>query len=205
MIYVLLLERGKLYVGYSQRPTGERFKEHFAGGGSQWTTLHRPLQVLYIDEGEFRVRLWCIFLQCLRISYYMITRSRRRRSGRGGPDHLGTDGHVRLVECTRGKLVSRGHALVSPGSTVPAVSGDSNGRQRFSVVHPVRHFVLLLLLLVPVLLRLLVPVFLLRLWQQAAGEPTRARGLSTMWLGLPRNRKMSCENPPEWSRPSGNG
>ncbi|KAI8898539.1 hypothetical protein BC833DRAFT_589460, partial [Globomyces pollinis-pini] len=29
MIYVLLLQENKFYVGYSERPIGERFIEHF--------------------------------------------------------------------------------------------------------------------------------------------------------------------------------
>ncbi|KAJ3385114.1 hypothetical protein HDU92_003251, partial [Lobulomyces angularis] len=51
MIYVLLLEQGKFYVGYTARPTGERFLEHFNSHGSKWTTKYRPLQVLEFREG----------------------------------------------------------------------------------------------------------------------------------------------------------
>lgn len=51
MIYVLLLEQKKLYVGFSERPIGERFLEHFNYQGSQWTTLYRPVQVLLVQPG----------------------------------------------------------------------------------------------------------------------------------------------------------
>lgn len=51
MIYVLLLEQDKIYVGYSERPVGARFIEHFTKNGSRWTTTYRPLQVLKIAEG----------------------------------------------------------------------------------------------------------------------------------------------------------
>lgn len=51
MIYVLLLQENKFYVGYSNRPIGERFVEHFNYKGSKWTTLYRPVQVLEVQEG----------------------------------------------------------------------------------------------------------------------------------------------------------
>lgn len=51
MIYVLLLEENKIYVGYSERPIGERFIEHFNYQGSKWTTLYRPVQVLQVQPG----------------------------------------------------------------------------------------------------------------------------------------------------------
>jgi hypothetical protein len=51
MIYVLLLEERNIYVGYSERPIGERFIEHFNYRGTKWTTLYRPLQVLHILPG----------------------------------------------------------------------------------------------------------------------------------------------------------
>ena len=51
MIYVLLLEENKIYVGYSQN-LGRRVWEHFNSHGSKWTTKYRPLEVLYALEGE---------------------------------------------------------------------------------------------------------------------------------------------------------
>jgi ribosomal protein L37E len=51
MIYVLLLEQSKIYVGFSDRPVGERFLEHFNHFGSKWTAIYRPLQVLRVLEG----------------------------------------------------------------------------------------------------------------------------------------------------------
>ena len=63
MIYVLLLQENKFYVGYSERPIGERFIEHFNYRGSKWTTLYRPVQVLQVqpggieDENEITLRM----------------------------------------------------------------------------------------------------------------------------------------------------
>ena len=54
MIYVLLLQENKFYVGYSERPIGERFIEHFNYRGSKWTTLYRPVQVLEVQPGGFK-------------------------------------------------------------------------------------------------------------------------------------------------------
>lgn len=52
MIYVLLLENQKIYVGYSARPVGKRFLEHFNYSGSRWTSLHKPLEVLEVMDGD---------------------------------------------------------------------------------------------------------------------------------------------------------
>lgn len=52
MIYILLLENDKFYVGYTEREDGERFKEHFTGNGSEWTKKYRPVQVLEWRKGS---------------------------------------------------------------------------------------------------------------------------------------------------------
>ena len=63
MIYVLLLQENKFYVGFSERPIGERFIEHFNYRGSKWTTLYRPVQVLQVlpggieEENEMTLRM----------------------------------------------------------------------------------------------------------------------------------------------------
>lgn len=36
MIYLLLLENNKWYVGYTERKNGERFLEHFKIEGAKW-------------------------------------------------------------------------------------------------------------------------------------------------------------------------
>ena len=51
MIYVLLLENSKWYVGYTNRINGDRFLEHFDEKGSEWTRLHKPIQVMLFREG----------------------------------------------------------------------------------------------------------------------------------------------------------
>jgi predicted GIY-YIG superfamily endonuclease len=61
MIYVLLLEHGKIYVGYTERPNGERFIEHFDGNGSKWTQKYKPIEVIEFREGtlddEYKVTI----------------------------------------------------------------------------------------------------------------------------------------------------
>ena len=51
MIYILLLEKEKWYIGYTERKDGERFQEHFTGEGSKWTQLYKPIQVIEWREG----------------------------------------------------------------------------------------------------------------------------------------------------------
>jgi predicted GIY-YIG superfamily endonuclease len=48
-VYVLKLSGEKYYVGQSKHPA-QRIKEHFAGEGSSWTRLHRPVEVARIIE-----------------------------------------------------------------------------------------------------------------------------------------------------------
>jgi predicted GIY-YIG superfamily endonuclease len=51
MIYVLLLEQNKWYVGYTDRENGNRFPEHFNNNGSKWTQLYKPLKVVEWRQG----------------------------------------------------------------------------------------------------------------------------------------------------------
>lgn len=51
MIYILLLEKDKWYIGYTDREDGERFAEHFTGNGSKWTQKYKPIQVIEWREG----------------------------------------------------------------------------------------------------------------------------------------------------------
>lgn len=50
-IYILQLEKGKFYVGYTERKDGERFTEHFTGKGSEWTKTYKPIQVMEWRHG----------------------------------------------------------------------------------------------------------------------------------------------------------
>ena len=50
-VYTLLLEGGKYYVGHSAQ-VETRIAQHFLGGGSRWTVLHKPLQVLACVPGD---------------------------------------------------------------------------------------------------------------------------------------------------------
>lgn len=54
MIYVLLLEKDKWYVGYTDRKDGERFTEHFTGNGSKWTQLYKPVEVMEWRNGTLK-------------------------------------------------------------------------------------------------------------------------------------------------------
>jgi hypothetical protein len=50
-IYALILEGDNFYVGYTDRPNGDRFLEHFDNNGSAWTKLHPAKQVLEFKDG----------------------------------------------------------------------------------------------------------------------------------------------------------
>jgi predicted GIY-YIG superfamily endonuclease len=51
MIYILLCEKNKWYIGYTDRQDGERFDEHFSNIGSKWTQKYKPIQVMEWREG----------------------------------------------------------------------------------------------------------------------------------------------------------
>ncbi len=51
-VYVLELSGGKYYVGQSRNPV-KRINEHFAGNGSSWTRLHKPVEIVKIIETNF--------------------------------------------------------------------------------------------------------------------------------------------------------
>lgn len=55
-IYVLQLKEGKWYVGKSANPD-ERFKQHIAGTGPEWTQLYEPICILSTipcDENKYK-------------------------------------------------------------------------------------------------------------------------------------------------------
>lgn len=51
MIYVLELDKGKWYVGYTDRVDGERFNEHLSGKGSKWSKLYPMKQLVLWRDG----------------------------------------------------------------------------------------------------------------------------------------------------------
>lgn len=53
-VYVLLLEGGYFYVGWSSQ-VDARIAQHFFGEGSEWTKLHRPVQVLSCFPGDTEI------------------------------------------------------------------------------------------------------------------------------------------------------
>lgn len=48
-VYVLGLEKGKMYVGFSE-DIDHRISQHFAGRGAKWTQKYKPIKVHYILE-----------------------------------------------------------------------------------------------------------------------------------------------------------
>ena len=51
MIYVLLLQENKIYVGFTERPIEERLIEHANGQGSEWTKLYQFVHLLRYQPG----------------------------------------------------------------------------------------------------------------------------------------------------------
>lgn len=51
-LYVLELSGEKYYVGQSRNPI-QRINEHFAGDGSSWTRLHKPVGIVKIINTNF--------------------------------------------------------------------------------------------------------------------------------------------------------
>ena len=50
VVYVLELEQGKWYVGYTEQVCC-RIAQHFMGRGSYWTQLHKPVRVVSLTKG----------------------------------------------------------------------------------------------------------------------------------------------------------
>lgn len=48
-VYILLCEDGSLYTGFSDDPK-RRFREHKNGKGGHYTSSHKPVKLLYIEE-----------------------------------------------------------------------------------------------------------------------------------------------------------
>uniref|UniRef100_A0A6C0LYH9 GIY-YIG domain-containing protein n=1 Tax=viral metagenome TaxID=1070528 RepID=A0A6C0LYH9_9ZZZZ len=51
MIYVLELENGKYYVGYSEKTDNTRINQHFNGQGSEWCKRYKPIKVIGTYDG----------------------------------------------------------------------------------------------------------------------------------------------------------
>lgn len=49
-IYVLKLESGKYYIGWSSS-IKQRLLQHFEGHGSQWTSMHKPIELIELICG----------------------------------------------------------------------------------------------------------------------------------------------------------
>ena len=45
-LYVLKLKQGKWYIGKSA-DVNRRFEQHLSGGGSRWTQLYEPIEIVY--------------------------------------------------------------------------------------------------------------------------------------------------------------
>lgn len=51
MIYVLRLEEGKYYVGYSERLEDRGFSHSFNRKGTKWTQIYKPISLMDLREG----------------------------------------------------------------------------------------------------------------------------------------------------------
>lgn len=49
--YMLLIENGALYCGYTD-DVERRFKSHVSGKGAKYTKAHKPLKIAYVKEFE---------------------------------------------------------------------------------------------------------------------------------------------------------
>jgi len=55
MLYILLLEENKLYVGYTADKTGKRIIAHVHGsGGAKWCKKYKPVALLDFREGDLK-------------------------------------------------------------------------------------------------------------------------------------------------------
>lgn len=53
LIYVLKLTEEKYYVGKTDKTVEQRFEEHIAGQGSEWTKLYEPIEIIkIITDGD---------------------------------------------------------------------------------------------------------------------------------------------------------
>ena len=50
-VYVLRLEKGKYYVGYSG-DIETRIASHFIGNGSMWTKKYKPIEIMSVRPGD---------------------------------------------------------------------------------------------------------------------------------------------------------
>lgn len=50
MLYVVQLEYGKYYIGFSGREHHERLLQHLNNDGSLWTKKYKPIDVIYVDD-----------------------------------------------------------------------------------------------------------------------------------------------------------
>ena len=58
MCYILKLEDGCYYVGYTSK-LYYRILQHFTGNGAKWTQLHKPIKVIKFAKGNKKLeRLW---------------------------------------------------------------------------------------------------------------------------------------------------
>src|SRR5690242_17506106 len=54
-VYVLQLENGKYYVGYTEKPIYERINEHKNNRGAKWTKLHKYVATLMQKPGDTKL------------------------------------------------------------------------------------------------------------------------------------------------------
>lgn len=50
-VYVLQLENNKFYIGYTTK-LSQRISQHCLGSGAKFTQLHKPVNVISVQEGN---------------------------------------------------------------------------------------------------------------------------------------------------------
>jgi hypothetical protein len=62
-VYVLQLEHSKYYIGKTTNPIN-RINQHFNGNGSNWTKMHKPIQLIEVvpECNEYDEDRICHFL-----------------------------------------------------------------------------------------------------------------------------------------------
>lgn len=81
-VYILELSGENYYVGQSKKPA-QRIKEHFAGDGSSWTRLHKPIEVIKIIETN--VSSWRAALEIETLLTLELMKIYGWQNVRGGP------------------------------------------------------------------------------------------------------------------------
>lgn len=51
-VYALKLENNKYYIGKTNKDVVDRYNEHLAGNGSEWTRLYKPIGIVKSQQSS---------------------------------------------------------------------------------------------------------------------------------------------------------